>query len=133
MTRTIHAIRAGVVVVVTLMLGACATTLGRDFDGSYAQQIKPGETTKADVRSKLGRPVLVQATDDHDRDVWTYSFYEGGGLWVTFGNWFGGRDPTNPYGARQMSLVIKFKGDKVAEATFLRQLPMPDQLEEAYR
>jgi len=29
--------------------------------------------------------------------------------------------------------VIKFKGDKVAEATFLRQLPMPDPLEEAYR
>jgi outer membrane protein assembly factor BamE (lipoprotein component of BamABCDE complex) len=133
MTRTIHAFRAGVVVVLTIMLGACATKLGRDFDDSYAQQIKPDETTKADVHRKLGRPLLVQATDDHDQDVWTYAYYEGGGMWVTVSNWFGGLDPTNPYGAKQVNLVIRFKGDKVREATFNRQLPLPDRLEEAYR
>jgi outer membrane protein assembly factor BamE (lipoprotein component of BamABCDE complex) len=133
MSRTIHAVRAGVVVALTILLGACATTLGRSFDEAYAQQIKPGETTKADVRRALGRPLMVQATDDHQNDVWTYAYYEGGGFGVTVRNWFAGVDPANPYDASQASLVIRFTGDKVKEASFTRQLPLPDKLEQAYR
>jgi hypothetical protein len=65
----------------------------------------------------------VQATDDHDNDIWTYAYYKAGGSWWKF-------DPT---GAQQKRLVITFKGDSVKEARFIRELPPPDPLEETYR
>jgi len=124
MTRTIHAVRAGAVVLLAATLGACATAQsGRDFDDAYVQEIKPGVTTKAEIRARLGRPPLVDATDNHDNDIWTYAYYRAGGSWWKF-------DPT---GAQQKRLVITFKGDSVKEARFIRELPPPDPLEEAYR
>jgi outer membrane protein assembly factor BamE (lipoprotein component of BamABCDE complex) len=122
MTRTIHAVRAGAVVLLATTLGACATTQsGRDFDDAYAQQIKPGVTTKAEIRARLGRPPLVQATDDHDNDIWTYAYYKAS--WWRF----------DPMKAQQKRLVITFKGDSVKEARLVREWPPPDALEEAYR
>ena len=132
MTRTIHAARAGAVVLLATTLGACATKVGRDFDDVYAQQIKPGVTTKAEIRGRLGRPALVHGTDNHDNDIWTYAYYNGGGLGATLRNWWT-YDPINPTGAQQKRLVITFKGDSVKEARFTRELPLPDPLEEAYR
>jgi outer membrane protein assembly factor BamE (lipoprotein component of BamABCDE complex) len=129
MTRTIHAARASAVVLLATTLGACATKLGRDFDDAYAQQIKPGVTTKAEIRGRLGAPAQVQATADHDHDTWTYGYYSGGGL---FRNWWT-FDPINPMGAQQKRLVITFKGDTVTEARFTQEWPPPNQLEEAYR
>jgi outer membrane protein assembly factor BamE (lipoprotein component of BamABCDE complex) len=124
MTRTIQAVRGGAAVLLATTLGACATTqLGRDFDDAYAQQIKPGVTTKAEIRARLGRPPLVQATDAHDNDIWTYAYYKAGGSWWKF-------DPT---GAQQKRLVITFNGDSVKEARFIQELPPRDPLEETYR
>jgi len=125
MTRAIHAVRAGAVVLLATTLGACATQQsGRDFDDAYAQQIKPGVTTKAEIRGRLGRPAVVQSTDNHDQDIWTYAYYKAGGsTWWTF----------DPMKAQQKRLVITFKGDSVKEARFMRELPPPDPLEEAYR
>jgi len=124
MTRTIHAVRAGAVVLLAATLGACATAQsGRDFDDAYVQEIKPGVTTKAEIRARLGRPPLVDATDNHDNDIWTYAYYRAGGSWWKF-------DPT---GAQQKRLVITFKGDSVKEARLVREWPPPDALEEAYR
>ena len=131
MNQTIHAARMGAAVLLAVTLGACATQQGRDFDATYASAIKPGETTKADIRNKLGRPVLV--THGGEEDVWIYGYYEAGGLGVTFNRWFGQTDPNNPLGAQQKRLVVTFKGDSVKEAMFKQELPLPDPLEEAYR
>lgn len=123
MKMAIAAARAGTAVLLVITLGACATKLGRDFDDAYARQIKPGETTKADVLSKLGRPAIVSRAGEED--VWIYGYYEGGGLGVTFKNWFGQGDPYNPLGAQQKRLVVTFKGDSVKEAKFVQEYPPP--------
>lgn len=131
MNKTIHAASAGAAVLLAITLGACATRQGRDFDGVYARQITPGETTKADVRNKLGRPAVVSRGGDED--VWIYGYYEGGGMGVTLKQWFGQTDLNNPLGAQQKRLVVTFKGNNVKEAKFAQELPPPDPLEEAYR
>ena len=123
MNKAIHAAKAGAAVLLAITLGACATKQGRDFDDAYARQITPGETTKADVRNKLGRPVIVSR--EGAEDVWIYAYYEGGGM----KNWFG---PYNQSGT-QKRLVVTFAGDRVKQATFTQELPTPDPLEEAYR
>lgn len=131
MNKAIHAARAGTVLLLAITLGACATKLGLDFDDAYARQITPGQTTKADVRNKLGRPLIV--TKVSGDDVWTYSYYEGGGPGVIVKSWFGQIDLNNPLGAQQKRLVVTFTGDTVKESKFVQELPQPDPLEEAYR
>ena len=78
MSGIIGAARACLAVLPAVMLAACATTLGRDFSEEYARQIKSGETTKAEVLSKLGRPALRKGTKDEE--TWTYAYYTGGGV-----------------------------------------------------
>ena len=117
--------------VVAASLSGCATKAGRNFDDAYAQQIKPGETTKADVRGRLGRPVMVARGTD--LDTWTYSYYEGGGVKTAFQYLFWGPDPVNPLGHQQKTLKVTFKGDTVSDVKFARELPPPDPLEERYR
>jgi outer membrane protein assembly factor BamE (lipoprotein component of BamABCDE complex) len=130
MTRTIHAARAGAVVLLATTLVACAArTAGRDFDDTYAQQIKPGETTKAEIRGRLGVPALVTATDDHAHDTWIYAYYSDGGAGAWFRNWWA----SAPTGQQQKRLIITFNGDRVAQARFIRELPQPNPLEQAYR
>jgi outer membrane protein assembly factor BamE (lipoprotein component of BamABCDE complex) len=131
MNKTIHAARAGIAVLLAITLGACATRQGQDFDATYAGEIKPGTTTKADIRSKLGRPSIVSRGGDED--VWIYGYYEGGGMGVTLKRWFGQSDLNNPLGGQQKRLVVTFKGDSVKEAMFAQELPPPDPLEEQYR
>ena len=131
MNMTIHTARAGIAILLAITLGACATKLGRNFDDAYARQITPGETTKANIHNKLGRPSVVRR--DGESDVWIYAYYEGGGLGVAFNSWFGQSDPNNPLGAQQKRLVVTFNGDRVKEARFIQELPLPDPLEEAYR
>ena len=131
MNKSICAARAGTAVLLAITLGACATKLGRDFDAAYARDIKPGETTKADVRNNLGRPILVSKGETED--VWIYGYYSGGGWGITLKEWFGQTDLNNPLGAQQKRLTVTFKGDSVKEASFRQELPPPDPLEEAYR
>jgi len=132
MNKAIHAAKAVAVVLLAIALGACATKLGRDFDTAYARQIKPGETTKADVRNNLGRPALV-SRGVAGQDEWIYAYYEGGGLGVTMRTWFGQSDEYNQWGQQQKRLVVTFNGDRVEQARFTQELPTPAQLEEAYR
>ena len=131
MNMTIHTARAGIAILLAITLGACATKLGRNFDDAYARQITPGETTKADIRNKLGRPPVVRR--DGESDVWIYAYYEGGGPGATLNSWFGQSDPNNPLGAQQKRLTVTFNGDRVKDARFIQELPLPDPLEEAYR
>ena len=132
MNNTIHiATKAGAAVLLAITLSACATQLGRNFDDAYATQIKPGKTTKAEIRSRLGRPVLVSRAGEED--MWIYAYYGGSGVGVEVRRWFGHTDPSNPSGAQQKRLVVTFKGDTVKEARFRQELPPPDPLEEAYR
>ena len=132
MNKSIHvASRLGAAVLLALALSACATRLGRNFDDTYATQIKPGETTKADIHKRLGRPALVNRTGDED--LWTYSYYEGSGVGHEFRRLFGSYDPNNPNGGRQKRLVITFKGDIVKTSNFKQEFPLPDPLEAAYR
>ena len=132
MNKTIHVdTKAGAAVLLAITLSACATRMGRDFDDAYARQIKPGETTKAEIRSRLGRP--VQVSQAGEEDMWTYAYYEGSGMSFEVRKWFGQIDPNNPRGEQQKRLVVTFKGDTVKEARFRQELPLPDPLEEAYR
>jgi len=131
MNMTLNAARTGTAILLAITLGACANQSGRNFDDSYASQITPGQTTKADVRAKLGRPAVV--IKEGERDIWVYAYYQGGGFGAQMKNWFGQADPNNPWGAEQKRLEIAFKGDTVKESRFKRELPLPDPLEEAYR
>lgn len=132
MDKTIHfAARVGVAVLVSIALSACATRLGRNFDEAYATQIKPGETTKADVHSRLGRPALVSRSGDED--TWTYAYYESNGMGGEVRRWFGNIDINNPNGGHQKRLVITFKGDTLKAADFKQEFPLPNPLEPAYR
>jgi outer membrane protein assembly factor BamE (lipoprotein component of BamABCDE complex) len=123
MRKAIAAAKAGTAVLLAITLGACATKLGRDFDDAYARQIKPGETTKADVLNKLGRPATVSRAGEEE--VWISGYYEGGGLGVTVKNWFGQGDPYNPLAAQQKRLVVTFKGDSVKDSKFVQEYPPP--------
>jgi outer membrane protein assembly factor BamE (lipoprotein component of BamABCDE complex) len=131
MNSTIRAARAAAAVLLAISLSACATRLGRNFDEDYARQIKPGETTKAQVRDKLGRPTLVSRAGEED--TWIYAYYEGAGMGFELRKWFGQTEPNNQLGGQQKRLVVTFKGDSVKEARFRQEFPKPDPLEEVYR
>jgi len=132
MNTRMNAGRTVTAMLLAITLGACANQAGKNFDDSYASQITPDQTTKADVRAKLGRPGVV--IKQGDQDVWIYSYYRGGGFGAQMKYWFGQADPNNPWGAEQKRLEIAFKGDNtVKESRFKQELPPPDPLEEAYR
>ena len=122
MIRTTNAARAGFTIVLALTLSACATRMGRDFDSDYAQRIKPGETTKAEVREKLGRPPLISRSQDGE--IWTYAYYKGRGALAVM-DMLGMTDAEDRDQGSQKRLTINFKGDTVAEAKFVVELPRP--------
>jgi len=118
MIKTINTARACIVISLAIALTACTTTLGRNFDEGYAQQIKSGETTKAEVLGKLGRPVLKRETAGEE--TWTYAYYHGGG----YLNWFYISDEELQSGqGKQIRLVVVFKGDVVKSSKFTQEIP----------
>lgn len=131
MNTKIRLANTGAAILLATTLGACATQEGRNFDSTYAEQIQPGQTTKADIRAKLGRPAVV--IKNAESDVWIYAYYQGGGFGAQVRNAFGQADPNNPWGAEQKRLEIAFKGDTVQQSRFKQELPPPDPLEPAYR
>ena len=123
MNSPIPVVRAAIAVALAIGLAACATKLGRGFDEAYAQQIKPGETTKTEILGKLGRPPLRRGTPEEE--IWTYAFYEGGG----FGSWFGNTAEEYQAGlGKQSRLVVSFKGDVVRASTYTQEIPTPSNL-----
>jgi outer membrane protein assembly factor BamE (lipoprotein component of BamABCDE complex) len=125
MNGTIKAVQACIAILLAIGLAACGTTLGRSFDEGYAQQIKPGETTKAEVLGKLGRPPLRRGTPEEE--VWTYAHYVGGG----FRNWFGVSAEEAQAGlGKQSRLVVTFKGDVVRSSQYTQEIPTPSTLPE---
>ena len=124
MKPTINAAKAGIAILLALALAGCMTRLGRSFDESYAQQIKPG-ATKAEVLGRLGRPPLRSGTPEEE--VWTYAYYEGGGLREWLG--FGISDEEYQTGlGKQARLVLNFKGDVVRASKFTQEIPMLSNL-----
>jgi outer membrane protein assembly factor BamE (lipoprotein component of BamABCDE complex) len=121
-TGTINTARACLAAALALMLTGCATKLGRDFNEEYAQQIKSGETTKAEVLGKLGRPALRKG--DKDEEVWTYAYYMGGGMFGWVNTWTTDADPQYGLGM-QKRLIVVFSGDVVKSSTFRREIPEP--------
>lgn len=121
MIRMIDAAKIGVATVLAIALSACATKLGRNFDDVYAQQIKPGETTKAEVRQKLGGPVLLSRSGDEE--TWTYAYYVGRNLALEDFNLFREVDPETQGQGSQKRLVVTFKGDVVKNSKFTVELP----------
>lgn len=118
MKNTTNAARAGIAILLSGMLTACATTLGRDFDEKFAQEIKSGETKKADVLNRLGNPPLRRAAGDEE--TWTYAYYTGPGLF----NWFAVSDEQLQYGlGNQKRLIVVFKGDVVTSTKFTQEIP----------
>lgn len=115
MSKTTNAARGCFAVLLAVSLTACATRLGHDFDDGYAKQIKPGETTKAQVSEKLGRPPLRRTAGDEE--TWTYAYYKGA---ASLGAMFGYADPNQ---GSQKRLTIKFKGDVVQDSKFVVELP----------
>jgi len=110
--------RVFIAMALAISLAACVTTLGRNFDDAYAQQIKPGETTKTEVLQKLGRPALHRAAADEE--TWTYAHYTGGGIrsWFTTSN-----DDLQEGTGRQKRLVVVFKGDVVKSSKYTLEIP----------
>ncbi|MCC7483368.1 MAG: outer membrane protein assembly factor BamE [Burkholderiales bacterium] len=96
----------------------CATKLGRNFDETYAEQIKSGETTKAEVLDRLGRPVIRHASGGEE--TWTYAYYDGPG----FGTYVNTAQEDLQYGlGKQSRLIIVFKGDVVRASRLTREIP----------
>ncbi len=124
MTKTIHAAKAGMAILLAILLTACATKLGRNFDDAYAQQIKPGQTTKTEIREKLGRPPLVRGSKD--QETWTYAYYEGRSWGFKIVDMLGFTDADEAQGT-QKRLVVDFKGDVVRAAKFTQELPELDR------
>ena len=118
MTRTINAARAAIAVLLAVTLSACATKLGRDFDDAYAQQIKPGETTKAEILGKLGTPSLVTGTAEEE--IWTYAYYEGRSIFL-----FDSEDMQKH--RKQKRLIVAFQGDSVKDSQFKWELPLENR------
>lgn len=111
-------VKACIAISLALALAACATQLGRNFDEVYAQQIKPGETTKTEVLEKLGRPPLRRT--EVDEETWTYAYYKGGGM----RDWFFVTDQELQEGTgHQKRLVVVFKGDVVKASKYTLELP----------
>jgi outer membrane protein assembly factor BamE (lipoprotein component of BamABCDE complex) len=123
MIKTMNAAKMCIAILLAAALSACATKLGRNFDEAYAQQIKPGETTKTEVREKLGRPAGLLRTSG-DEEIWTYAYYEGRGA---LGYMFGSIDPEFGDQGSQKRLTISFKGDSVKESKFAVELPRSDR------
>lgn len=123
MIRTMNAARACIAILLAVTLAACATKLGRDFDDAYARQIKPGETTKSQIREKLGQPAGLLRTSG-DEEVWTYAYYQGRGA---LGSLFGTVDPEFGEQGSQKRLTVSFKGDSVTESKFVVELPRSDR------
>ena len=121
MIKTINAAKACTAILLAIALSACATKLGRNFDDVYAQQIKPGETTKEEVRTKLGRPVLLSRTGDEE--TWTYAYYTGRNLAFDVWDIFGDVDPETQGQGSQKRLIVTFKGDTVKNSKFAVELP----------
>ena len=125
MTKTMNAVKACTAIVLAITLTACATVLGRDFDDAYAQQIKPGATTKAEVTDRLGRPPMRKLTGDEE--TWTYAHYKGRGLGFGLFDTWGLSDEDLQRGGlgSQNRLVVTFKGDVVQSSKFTQELPLP--------
>ncbi len=122
MIKTIDAAKACTAIVLAIALSACATKLGRNFDDVYAQQIKPGETSKAEVRTKLGTPVLLSRSGDEE--TWTYAYYTGRNLaFDDVFNVFSTVDPETQGQGSQKRLIVTFKGDVVKASKFAVELP----------
>jgi len=122
MIKTIDVAKACAAVVLALALSACVTKLGRNFDDAYSQQIKPGETTKAQVLEKLGRPPLVSKTADEE--TWTYAHYEGRGMIYNVLDIFGLTDADIQGQGKQKRLIVTFKDDVVKDSKFIHELPV---------
>lgn len=125
MINTMNAARACIAISLAITLGACATKLGRDFDDAYARGIKPGETTKAQVQEKLGRPAALRRSGDEE--IWTYAYYEGKGAMGHMFYMFSSVDPEFGDQGSQKRLVVSFKGNNVTDSKFVVELPRSDR------
>jgi outer membrane protein assembly factor BamE (lipoprotein component of BamABCDE complex) len=123
MIKTTGLAKTCTVVLLSISLTACVTKLGRDFNDKYAQQIKPGETTKEEVRKKLGRPALLSRSGEEE--TWTYAYYVGK-LFYSYDLGFGNSDPETQGQGDQKRLVVTFKGDVVKDSKFAVELPKPN-------
>jgi outer membrane protein assembly factor BamE (lipoprotein component of BamABCDE complex) len=59
-------------IILSLTLGACATTTGRPFDAAQVHTFVDGRTTQTEVRQKLGEPQTTQENPD-GTTIWLYS------------------------------------------------------------
>ena len=122
MIKPIDAAKTCTAILLAIALSACATRLGRNFDDVYAQQIRPGETTKSEVRKKLGRPALLKRS--LDEETWTYAYYIGKTFFgYNISDLFGDYDPETVDQGSQKRLVVTFKGDVVKDSKFAVELP----------
>lgn len=110
--------RACVAIALAAALTGCAVSLGRSFDEAYARQIKAGETTKAEVLGKLGRPALRNTTADEE--TWTYAYYDGPGV---LGRWTASSEELQDGLGKQSRLIVVFKGDLVKSSKFTQEIP----------
>lgn len=78
MTMT-HSVRA-ILVTFILTLGAGCATVGQDFATHKVDDIRIGETTRADIETMFGEPWRTGVEDG--KPTWTYAKYR----WSAFGD-----------------------------------------------
>lgn len=63
------------IIILVLLVSACVSAHGdkRISDKQTALQIKPGTSTKADVKQLVGEPMEVEFTDTGD-EIWKYVY-----------------------------------------------------------
>lgn len=87
-------------------LVGCASpgiSIGRPFDDHYVAELKPEETTKEQVRARLGEPWRQYTTQV--AETWTYSYSDD-------------FSPAPAARGRHQLLIIAFKGERVSEFAY---------------
>ena len=90
MGTTTRAMTVLALVMASMFVGGCAISVGHEFDSSYVDQIKIGETTKQDIRREIGEPHAI--TRNGKTETWEYMHYQGGNFAQNMASGLGGRD-----------------------------------------
>jgi outer membrane protein assembly factor BamE (lipoprotein component of BamABCDE complex) len=110
-----NTLRIWTLALLTCTLVGCASpgiSIGRPFDDRYVAELKPEETTKEQVRARLGEPWRQYTTQV--AETWTYSYSD------DFSPAPAARGTAEGVDARgrHQLLIIAFKGERVSEFAY---------------
>ena len=99
-------------IAISIVSGCGGSLIGKKFDAAYAQEIKAGQTTKDEIRQRLGPPKNISYTNKNE--TWMYMYVARPGYFKTMGRTFAGR----PMDSETQVLHITFQGNIVKNFRF---------------